>query len=303
MNNDTHILVTGGTGFIGRNLVKTLHDGNHSVAILSRNLSSSIDIPNDVTHYAADITSRSSLPSFTEFDTVIHCAGQVSVSDSLANPVDTFEVNTFGTQNILEKSRDGEVDNFIYISSAAVYGKPNILPMKETSETQCLHPYASSKLAGEHLLHSYVNSYGITGTVARCFTAYGPGQQSNNLVPEVIEQINSGSSELTLGNLEPTRDFVHIEDICSGIKKLLGSGASDFSVYNIGSGIETSVGDIVNMIIDEFDNDITIKSTSGGRSEDIEINRMVADITKLKSLGWQPCYTPKEGISQTVTEI
>jgi|AntDeeMinimDraft_5_1070356.scaffolds.fasta_scaffold01902_6 nucleoside-diphosphate-sugar epimerase len=302
MNNDQHILVTGGSGFIGRNLVKTLYAENHTVSILSRNPSSFIEIPNDVACYEADITLMSSLPSFTEFDTVIHCAGQVSVSDSLSNPVDTFEVNTLGTQNILEKSRKGNVDNFVYISSAAVYGKPNLLPMKESSDTQCLHPYASSKLAGEHLVESYVYSYGLTGIVARCFTVYGPGQQSNNLVPEVIEQISSGSSELSLGNIEPTRDFVYIDDICSGVRTLLSSVSSGFSIYNIGCGVETQVRDLINMIIDEFNHDITIKETSRGRSESIEINRMVADVNKLKSLGWNPSYIPREGIRMTVAK-
>ncbi len=292
------ILVTGGTGFVGSNLVPALADADYEVDVLAHSVQG--EIPEDVDVHVADVTDLESLPSFGSYDTVVHLAGVVSVQGSVDNPVGTFRTNALGTQHVLEQAREDGVDRFVYLSSGAVYGTPDYLPIDESHATECLHPYASSKLAGENLAETYANSYDLSVVTLRGFTLYGPGQDTDNLVPTVIEQIEAETDTVSLGNLEPTRDFTYVEDLTSAVLTVLDKSWNQYDVFNVGSGRETSVRDFVDEIIDQSDSDITVNSDSTGRASNIEIERMVADVSKLRQFGWKPEYDFKRGIEATL---
>lgn len=291
------VLVTGGTGFVGSNVVPKLIADGSQVDILARNESS--NTPKKASLTLGDVRNLNSLPTFEPYDLVIHLAGIVSIQQSVENPTTTFQTNSLGTQNVLERARAGGVDRFIYLSSGAVYGNPDYLPIDESHPTQCLHPYASSKLAGEHVVEAYANTYDLSAITLRAFTLYGPEQQTDNLVPSVISQIMKGKTEISLGNTGPTRDFTYIEDLVAAIQTVKAEPLDAYELYNVGSGHETSVIEIVEEIIEATEKDIEITSHQSGRSSDIEINRMVADIRKLEQLGWTPNHDIESGIQKT----
>lgn len=294
------VLVSGGTGFVGSNLVPALSEAGHEVAVLVHTQPNKDEIPPGVEVHIGDVTNLESLPPFAGYDVVIHLAGVVSVQGSVDDPVGTFRSNTLGAQHVFERARLDDVDEIIYLSSGAVYGNPNYLPIDESHPTECLHPYASSKLAGENVAEAYANAYDISVVTLRGFTLYGPGQDTDNLVPTVIEQIEAGSENVSLGNVEPTRDFTYIDDLTSAIVTVIQECDGQYEVYNVGSGNETTVRDLVNEIIEQIDPEVTIESEKEARASDIEIQRMVADVSKLRRLGWEPEFDIEGGIEVTV---
>lgn len=297
------ILVTGGTGFVGSNLTLALADVGYEVDVLARSDSKDEAIPEGVDIHVGDVTELESLPSFGGYDAVVHLAGVVSVQGSVDNPVETFRTNALGTQHVLERARKDGVDRFVYLSSGAVYGTADYLPIDESHTTECLHPYASSKLAGENIAETYANAYDLSVVTLRGFTLYGPRQDTDNLVPTVIGQIESGADTISLGNLEPTRDFTYIDDLTSAILTVIDEPWNQYEVYNVGSGHETSVRDLVDEIIAQSDCDVTVKSNSDGRASAFEIERMVADVSKLRESGWKPEYDVKRGIEATLKQF
>lgn len=297
------VLVTGATGLVGTNLVPELLDAEYEVDFLSHSDPDRDTIPKSIEVHSGDVTELESLPSFAGYDIVIHLAGSVSVQNSIDNPVGTFRTNALGTQHVLERARKDEVDEFVYLSSGAVYGNPNYLPIDESHPTECLHPYASSKLAGENVAEAYANAYDLSVVILRAFTLYGPGQATDNLAPTVIEQIMSGTDTISLGNLKPTRDFTYIDDLTSAILKVIGEPECQNNVYNVGSGRETCVRDFVDEIVAQSGCDVDIESDSGGRKSDIEIERMKADISKLQGIGWEPDYDVEQGIEVTLKQF
>lgn len=295
------VCVTGGTGFVGSNLVQTLTEDGHQVDVLARG--DHKDLREEVTLTRGDVREFESLPTFEPYDLVIHLAGVVSIQQSVANPKNTFQINGLGTQNVLERAHLDDVNKFIYLSSGAVYGKPQYLPIDESHPTQCLHPYASSKLAGENVVEAYANTYDLSAITLRAFTLYGPGQQTDNLVPSVISQIYEGKSEILLGNTEPTRDFTYIDDLVTAIQTVKEESVDIYEVYNVGSGYETSVKEIVDELIEASGMNIDVDSRKSGRSSHIEIDRMVADISRLEQLGWTPNYDVKSGVKETLEQF
>lgn len=298
-----HVLITGGTGFIGSHLANRLAQTNRQITVLEHDTGTNKgDLAEDIQTVKGDITERSKIPSLQEFDSVYHLAGVVSVSESLEKPYLTYSVNTEGTQNILERARNDCVDDFLYLSSAAIYGQPEQLPIGESHPIQPTHPYAATKAAGENLVRGYGAAYDLDTTIARAFTVYGPGQSEDHLIPTVIEEAISGGP-IRLGNMYPTRDFVHVEDVVSALETLT-SQDTKYDVYNIGSGQESSVRDVVETILNELGTpELETISEDIGRSSEVEIERMVSDNSRIREIGWAPKYDLRKGIKDTVQSI
>jgi UDP-glucose 4-epimerase len=298
-----NILITGGTGFIGSHLANKLNTDNRRVTVLTRERGNNVDLPKDIQTAFGDVTSQKSLPSFEQFDVVFHLAGIVSVSGSIENPQQTFSVNTAGTQHVLEQCRMDDVDYVFYLSSASIYGEPEELPINEEHPVRPTHPYAATKAAGENLVLGYGAAYNIETTIVRAFTVYGPGQAEENLIPAVIKQAQI-KNQIQIGNTEPTRDFVHVTDLVSAIEALVVQEKTEYDIYNVGSGQENSVRDVVKTILEELNKrDLKVISEGDGRSSEVEISRMVSDNTRIRGLGWKPEYDLRKGIANTVQAV
>jgi UDP-glucose 4-epimerase len=245
-----------------------------------------------------DVTSN--VPSIEDdVDSIVHLAAQTSVGDAIKDPITTWDVNATGTRNVLEAVRETDA-RFFYASTASVYGPPEYLPVDESHPLGAVEPYGASKLAGDRLVRAYHRTYGLDTVTARVFNTFGPGQPEHNVVPAILNQALDGGP-VELGNLSPSRDFLYIEDVVDAVDAVLTLGESG-DVYNIGSGTDLSIGDLVELAVDLIDSNLEVVSTTDKqRSDDVEIPRHVADVSTLTDLGWSQSYTVKEGLERTLS--
>ena len=302
--NGASVLVTGGTGFVGPYLVQALIEKGARVKILFLNdaeVSSNLRADN-LEIVTGDITRPEMIDGITKnVDIVFHLAAIANVDYAIQNPVNTYEVNVQGTLNLLEEVRKNPIHKFIYISSSHVYGVPQYLPVDEKHLIAPREPYSASKAAAENIVNGYSGSYGINTAIVRPFNIYGPGQDKSFLIPSIVKQVLSSNAIMEVGNLEPTRDFTYITDVVAGFLIIAESGSG---VYNIGSGVEIKVGDIVHKIVNIIDPDIEIRSVvDRQRSGEVEISRLCADVSRLKGIGWEPTIGIDEGLRKMFDSI
>ncbi len=289
------ILVTGASGFIGGYLLDALVKHGAVVTALATGGRAR---EAGVTWVKGNVADPVSLRGICEgIDTVYHLAAISNVAKSIEDPAHTFNTNTLGTVNILEESRLSGVKKFVYVSSAHVYGAPQYLPVDESHPVVPREPYAASKIASESIVEAYGNAYGIGSAIIRPFNIFGAGQDESFLIPGVISQALR-NREIKVGNVTPTRDFLYVEDCVEGF---LAIGDKGLGIYNIGSGTEMCIRDIVEKIRDMIDPAILIISDDGRkRAGQVEIPRMLADASKLKGLGWRPRVGFQEGLAKTI---
>ncbi|HJH29471.1 MAG TPA: SDR family NAD(P)-dependent oxidoreductase [Methanosarcinaceae archaeon] len=302
--NGASVLVTGATGFVGPYLVQALCRKGARVKILSLSegdVSSDLRAA-DLEIVTGDITKPETLDLVTKgVDIVFHLAAIANVDYAIQNPVKTYDVNVRGTLNLLEEVRKYQVKKFVYVSSSHIYGIPQYIPVDEKHPIAPREPYSASKAAAENIVNSYSNTYGINTAVVRPFNIYGPGQDESFLIPSIVKQALYGNAIMEVGNLEPTRDFTYITDIVAGFLKIAESGSG---VYNIGSGVEVKVGDVVHKIVDIINPDIEIRPVvDRQRSGGVEIPRLCADISRLKGIGWEPNVGLDDGLRKMINMI
>lgn len=293
------VLVTGATGFVGPCLVQALARKNARIKILTmdKDVFPCHDIP-ELEIVCGDITKPKTLKGITEgIDFVFHLAAISNVDYAIKNPVKTYDVNVRGTLNLLEEARKNPVQKFVYISSSHVYGVPQYIPVDEMHPIAPREPYSASKAAAEHIVNAYSSTFNVNSAIVRPFNIYGPGQDESFLIPSIVKQA-SDSEIIEVGNLEPTRDFTYITDVVAGFLKIAEYGSG---VYNIGSGIEIKVGDIIRKIVEIINPDIEIRSISDRRrSGGVEIPRLCADVSRLKAIGWEPEVGLENGLKKLI---
>lgn len=296
---ERNVLVTGATGFVGPYLLRELLIRKAHIKVLTMNKSAILpDLIDKITTVDGNITDLGSLENVMEnVDTVFHLAAISNVKYAIENPKKTFETNATGTLNLLEIARKYEVSKFVYVSSSHVYGVPQYLPMDEKHPINPHEPYAASKAAAEMLVNIYSLNYGFETSIIRPFNMYGPGQSEDFIIPSIISQALR-KNVVELGNLTPTRDFLYITDAARGMLAVAEHGNG---VYNIGSGNETSMKDLVETIIKIIDpSKRYISVENRKRSNAVDIPRMCADISKLRNLDWSPLVDLKHGLMKTI---
>ncbi len=298
-------LVTGGLGFIGKHLVEALLKLNKKVLILTKLNSHCLEpLPDGAKLIVADIRNFSQLvAAVKESDIIFHVAANINTTRSVEDPRFDFEVNALGTFNILETAIRIGARRLVYVSSAAVYGRPQRFPLDEEHPTRPFLPYGASKLSGELSCLSFSQSQGLPVVIGRPFCVYGPGENPKRTMIEVSRYLRwhlNGQSIRIIGDARvKTRDFVHVDDVVSALLLLAEKGENG-EAYNIGSGEEVSMSGLVDLI-----------GSATGRHAIIEENRyvtedsyrLVADISKLKSLGYQPTVSLWQGIEKLVEEL
>jgi dTDP-glucose 4,6-dehydratase len=178
-----------------------------------------------------------------------------------------------------------------------VYGTPRYVPIDEEHPVHAQEPYAASKLAAETFISAYSTAYGMPAVIARLFNTYGPRQHPDFVIPSIIRQALTHDS-LTLGNLTPTRDFTYVDDVVEALLRLADAGEG---IYNVASGVEVSIEALVTHVAQILDKPITVASQRAQRrSAAIEIDRMWADISRIKALGWQPHVGLGDGLTRTI---
>jgi len=226
---------------------------------------------------------------------IIHLAALTDVDYCNNYPTETFQVNTIGTQNLLEIARKIN-SKFIYLSTSHVFGNPKQIPIKENHPKQPTSIYSASKLTGEILCESYSKTYGLDISIARLFSVYGPNSPKHLVTSKIIQQLMKGNI-IELGNIRPKRDFLYIDDAITALEIIL-KNTSGFNSFNLGSAKSYSIENICKHLIKIADKDIKLK-TKKSLSRTIEIPNIVADCSKIKKLGWKPTTKLNDGLKLT----
>jgi UDP-glucose 4-epimerase len=299
-------LVTGGAGFLGAALANRLVQQGHRVIVLD-DLSNGRQehLETAVTFQQGDVENIPLLWSLLQnVDCVYHLAARVSVAQSLLHPHAYNRVNVGGTVSLMEAMRDTGVRRVIFTSSGAVYGQQPEQPVHETDPPQPDSPYAVSKWAAEQYIHTIGHLWDIETVALRIFNAYGPRQSlpvsHAPVVPRFLQQALTGGSLVVFGDGSQSRDFVYVDDVVAALISAAAAKGVNRQVINIGSGIETSIADLV-AAIEKINgrslNCLFNHEKTGG------VPRLVADISRAQTLlGFRPQTTLAAGLQRILQE-
>jgi len=301
---DSRILVTGGAGFIGSEVVKQLIKKNSFVTVLD-NFSSGKKqyLPKNIKKLKiikGDITDEKTVgKAVKNQDYVIHLAALPFIPDSFYYPADFFNVNTIGSVNLLWKSiQSNSVKRFIQISTSEVYGSAQQVPMDENHITAPHSTYAVSKLAGDRAAFTLYKENGFPVVIIRPFNSYGPNYTQPYIIPEIMNQLLNGNRELMLGNIDATRDFTYVSDTANAIIRSLNSKKAIGEIINVGSGNEISIRELAFRIAKIAKIKIKIRYDEA-RERPYDVNRLICNNKKAKKLlDWKTKTAMDEGLKK-----
>jgi UDP-glucose 4-epimerase len=300
------VVVTGGAGFVGSNIVRRLLKEGAEVRVLDDFYTGNEENlpPNDPRLEVV----RGSVTDFDLVrdalkgtDVVIHEAAR-NIIVSTRNPREDYEVNIGGTLNVLLAVRELGVGRVVYASSASVYGNPRYLPINEDDATNMLSPYSVSKFAGENYCKAFYESYGLSTSMVRYSNVFGTAQRPDNpycgVVSKFFEAAMRNESPRIHGDGEQTRDFTFVDDVVEATLLAAFSAKAEGQVYNIGTGRETTINDLARMIIKITGADV--EPAYVDRRDIDNIRRRVLNIEKIRrELRWSPSVTVEQGLRRT----
>ena len=305
------ILVTGGAGFVGSNIVNTLLNYGAYVVVLDDFFSGSeenllMDMPN-IEIVRGSVTDFELVKSVMKgCNIVIHEAAR-NIIVSTKNPREDCEVNILGTLNVLEAASQFKfIQRVVYSSSASIYGNPRYLPINEDDRINTLSPYSVSKLAGENYCRAFYETYGLSTAVVRYSNVFGINQRSSNpycgVVGRFFESAMKGENLHVHGDGEQTRDYTYVSDAVEATLRAAYMPRAEGQIYNIGTGRETSVNKLAQLIIQITNSNSKIEHID--RRDIDNIRRRVLNIEKIRrELRWIPSITVEKGLTLTYNWI
>ena len=310
-NKKEKILVTGGAGFIGSVLTKTLAERGSEVVMID-NFNDYYDPQLKEARikkflkgckfklYRGDIRDEKLIEKFFKKerpDKVVHLAAMAGVRNSLLNPKLYADVNIMGSINLLEMAVKYKIKNFVFASSSSVYGNNKKIPFSESDSVDTpISPYAASKKADELIAHTYNHIYGLNVTALRFFTVYGPWGRPDMALFKFTKNILEKKPIEVYNHGKMSRNFTYIDDIVSGILTVLDK-CKGYEVMNIGGDKEETLMRFIE-VIEENVGKIAKKKMLPMQPGDVPAT--VADISKLRKLGWEPKTRIEEGIANFV---
>ncbi len=285
------ILVTGGSGFIGRHVVAALTSAGGSVRVvdLQPHPDPSVDV------VQGDITDKSVLErAFAPgFDAVVHLAAVTSVLRSLERPELTYRTNVAGTAALLEMSRMAGVKALAFASTNAVTGPMRAPAIVETATLEPLTPYGSTKAAAEMLMSAYTASYGVRCTSLRLTNVYGPGMQAkDSIVARLMRAIRLGWTFEIYGDGRQVRDYVHAADVVEAFRLAISDERWNGPMV-IGTGTSLSVLDVIEQVRRVTGADLSVRH---GPAKPGEMPAVIVDPSRARAAGWSPRYALAEGL-------
>jgi UDP-glucose 4-epimerase len=296
-----HVLVTGGCGFIGANLVRHLRQRTSwRIRVVDDLRTGRVESLEDglAEVRVGDVADPSVLePALDGIDAVVHLASQTGVQPSVENPPADFEGNTAATFRVLDACRRLGVERVVFASSGAAVGEVPP-PIHEEVVPRPVSPYGASKLAGEAYCRAFAASFGMQTVALRFSNVYGPfSAHKKNAVPTFIKHCLTGRPIVIYGDGSQTRDFIHVEDLSDAIVRSLTAKGVGGEVFQVATGIETSIGDLAALV----------KEVTGGTADirfeakrQGEVYRSRADISKARRvLGFDPVTALPQGVAST----
>lgn len=302
------VMITGGAGFIGSNLADELSLDNE-VVILDDLSTGNMENINEllkkenVTFIHGNITDLDILQkNFNDIDYVFHQAALANVPESIKNPISNNNININGTLNVLTASRDNQIKKVVYASSSAIYGDSLIMPITEITQPNPKSPYAVAKLAGEYYCDVFSDVYKLPTTSLRYFNVYGQRQNQYTeyaaVIPKFINRVITGRQPIIYGDGLQTRDFIFVKDVVKA--NILAAESRMRGVFNIGSGISTTIYEVANLITILLGKNL--KPLYDVPREG-DIRNSFSDINKFLDFGFRPEYSLGRGLRYTIKYI
>lgn len=315
LNKECSILVTGGFGFIGSNLIHYLfhHYPNTIITNIDR-----LDYCSRAEHverllksdrfvnYQIDLDDTfvvEQILTARKIDYVFHLAAQSHVDNSFNNSLQFSKDNVFATHSLLEACKNyGKIKRFIHISTDEIYGETlQMDPFIESELPNPTNPYAATKVGAEYIAKSYYHCFELPVIIIRGNNVYGPHQYPEKMIPRFISLLLNNEPCTIAGNGLMKRNFIHVKDVCAGLCQVLLKGKID-EIYNIGDDDEKSVLDVALLLIDLIQSNPKNPNEYYQFVKDRYYNdfRYSIDTSKIKSLGWKPQIDFLSGLKQTI---
>lgn len=300
-------LITGGSGFIGSNIVDELLRRGETVRVidnLSTGLAENLAGTRDrIAFYEVDIRDLEKMrPCFEGIDYVIHLAALASIPRSIADPITSNAVNVDGTLNVLVAARDAKAKRVVFAASSSAYGDNPILPRVETHEPRPLSPYALMKLTGEYYCKIFTNIYGLETVSLRYFNIFGPRQNPNSPYTGVLSLFNAayirGTTPTVYGDGEQSRDFTYVSNVVDATLRACTAAGASGGVFNIGVGEQHSINQVIALMNKIFGCDVKPNFAPARKGD---VRESLANIAKAREvLGYTPIVSFEDGLRRTV---
>jgi UDP-glucose 4-epimerase len=255
MPNALKLLVTGGAGFVGSHLVERIAENQVAVFddLSNGSLSNLKSVRKKVKFLKVDVSKETAVTKAGKVEGIFHLACHPR-SFSFARPAKDVDGNVRSTVNMLELARKSDA-KLVFTSNSGIYGEPQYLPIDEKHPIDCKTPYDVDKYAAELQIRAFARQYGLRSTICRLATVYGPRQRVNEklgwrpAVATFVEYLLAGKSPVVFGDGEQTRDLIYVKDVADGLVKAFESKEADGEIFNLSTGVETSVNSLLNQIM------------------------------------------------------
>ena len=304
------VLITGAAGFIGSHLTEMCLEKGFNIIAFDRYNSDNhwgwlenSDYRNDIEVILGDVRDFDSVSKAMKgCKAVIHLAALIGIPYSYVSPLAYIRTNVEGTYNVLEAAKNQNMEQILITSTSETYGTAQYSPIDESHPMVGQSPYSATKIAADQLAISYYRSFEMPIKIVRPFNTYGPRQSARAVIPTTVAQLLKGNGSIKLGNLSPTRDLTYVTDTCNGFMEIYQSDSLFGEATNIGMNSEISISDLVYLIANLMDTDITIESSNERvRPKNSEVERLICDNSKLlKYTTWKIQYSLEQGISKVI---
>lgn len=301
----SRVLVTGGAGFIGSHLVERLVARGDRVTVvddLRNGRRDNLGAAEHVRLVEGDCAAAAHLLASEPFDLLFHLAAPAYVPPSVEDPIADLRANVEQTLIVLQAMRALEqAPRLIHVSSAAVYGQPNVQPIREDCPPAPVSPYGVDKFAAEEHVRVAARLHGLEAVILRYFPVYGP-RQRKQVVFDLINKVIADPRRIEVfGTGRELRDMVYVDDVVEATLVAAAHAPAEGEVYNVGSGTMAPIAEVVRHVTRALEASPAVVYTGAVRKGDSE--RMCADITRLRALGYQPHVSMADGIARTVAWV
>lgn len=300
------ILITGSVGFVFSNFIRkaTFDKQPYTFVgidkIVKPSTLNNIYLNKGHTLHIGDVCDEHFIDRIFEYErpnVVIHGASETSIEDSFDNPNRFVNTNILGTQVVANASVKWGVEKFIYMSTSSVYGSSES-KVTELSPTRPSTPYASSKLAGELIVQSTANCFGLNYNILRTSNNFGLRQPQDKLIPKTLKLINENVNIPIYGQGQQTRDWLYVMDHCAAIFNIIQSGKSN-ETYNVSSGQEYTNLEVIQQVCNTLNKGHDLMKSQDDPVKNRDLFNSI-DSSKLRDLGWKPSWKFKNALAETI---